>query len=215
MARRKRSYDASSRKQRAAESQERMLDAARRLFATRGFAETRLEDIAREADVSVPTVYAAFQSKRGLLDVLMRRLVAGVKGAPPLVETEGPRAVSAEPDARRALTMFVEHLLGVHDRVGPMYEVMKHAARAAPDIAELAATLQDYRYSNLRTLAERFAELGALRAGLSVEDASRTLWVITSLEVRQLLLAAGWTVDRYRTWLEDTLAAALLKKVSR
>jgi AcrR family transcriptional regulator len=206
-----RPYDASRRQQRALESQERLLEAARRLFATRGYAETRIEDIAAEANVSVPTVYATFQSKRGVLDALMRRLTSGVPGGPPLVDTPGPRAVNAEPDPRRALSMFVEHLLGVQERAIPMYDVMKNAARAEPEIGETLRNLQQYRYANLSTLATRLHELRALRAGLSVEDASRTLWTITSPEVRQMLLdGAGWTIDKYRAWLEDTLVAVLL-----
>jgi AcrR family transcriptional regulator len=206
-----RTYDASRRQQRALESQERMLEAARRLFAMRGYAETKIEEIAIAAGVAVPTLYAAFQSKRNLLDALMRRLVAGVPGGPPLLDTAGPRAVAAAADARHALALFVDHLLAVQERVVPLYEVMKHAARTEPEIAELLARLQQYRYSNLASLAARIDELGALRDGLSVEDAARTLWAIASPEVRQMLLTlAGWTVEKYRAWLEDTLDAALL-----
>lgn len=214
MSRRKpsRTYDASGRQKRALENQERMLEVARRLFATRGYVETTMEEIAGEAGMAVPTVYAAFQSKRGLLSALLKQLIAGVPGGPPLLETEGARAVAAEPDARRALAMFVDHLLGVQERAIPMYEVMKHAARAEPEVAELLVRMQQYRYSNLETLAARFGELGVLRDGLSIEDASRTLWTITSPEVRQMLVAqAGWTTDKYRAWLEDTLTAVLLK----
>ena len=53
-----------------AEAQFRMLEVARRLFAERDYAETTIEAIARAADVAVPTVYAAFQSKRGVLSAL-------------------------------------------------------------------------------------------------------------------------------------------------
>jgi len=206
---RTRSYDASGRQQRALENQEKMLEAARRLFSTRGYQETRVEDIAAEAGVAAPTVYASFQSKRGILHALMKRLTSGVPGGPPLLDTSGPRQVNAEPDPRRALKLFVEHLMGVQERAIPIYEVMKHAARVDPEIADLLAGMQQHRFSNLSTLARRFGQLGALRAGLSVDDASHTLWAIASPEVRQLLLGAGWPIDRYRDWLEDTLAAAL------
>jgi AcrR family transcriptional regulator len=209
-AKRARTYDAAGRQKRALDNQERVLEVARELFATRGYVETTLDEIASAAGIAVPTVYAMFQSKRGLLSALLKRLIAGVAGGPPLVETEGPRAVNAEPDPRRALTLFVDHLLGVQERAIPMYEVMKHAARAEADIAELLVRMQQYRYSNLETLALHLGELGALRT--PVEDASRTLWAITSPEVRQMLLAqAGWSIDRYRDWLEDTLVAVLLK----
>jgi AcrR family transcriptional regulator len=193
-----------------------MLEASRVLFATRGYAETRIEEIAAEADVSTPAVYAAFQSKRGILDALMKRLVAGVPGGPPLVDTDGPRAINAEPDPRRALAMFVAHLMGVQQRVIPMYEVMKSAARTEPEIGELVARMHDYRFGNLRTLAVRFAELGALRAGLSVDDAARTLWTLCSPEVRHMLVTtASWSGEKYAAWLADTLDAALLKPAAK
>lgn len=209
----RRPYDASRRRQRAAQTRERMLDAARRLFAERGYAETTIEAIATSADVAVPTVYAAFQSKRGVLSALMERLVAGEPGGPPLLETAGARAVSAESDPRRMLERFVDHLGEVQERVIPTYEVVKSAARSEADVAELLQKMQAYRFANITTLPLRLAELGGLRPGLSTEDASRTIWAITSPEVRQMLQSfAGWSADRYRVWLVETLVAVLLSR---
>lgn len=191
-----------------------MLETARRLFAERGYAETTVEAIAKGAGVSVPTVYAAFQSKRGVLSALMARLVSGEKGGPPLSRTEGPRRVMAETDPRRLLTLFVTDLCGVQERVVPTYEVLKSAARTEPDVAELLAGMQSKRHANLAVVPARLAELGALRPGLSVEDAARTLWAIASPEVRGMLLTfAGWSAERYRDWLEATLAAVLLPAI--
>jgi AcrR family transcriptional regulator len=167
--------------------------------------------IASEAGIALPTLYAHFQSKRGLLEGVMHRLISNEPGAPPKLETAGPRAVAAEPDARRALHLLVIDLTGVQERVIPIYEVMKSAARTEPEVAKQLAGMQQYRFKNLESFARRLDELGALRPGLSVEDASHTLWAIASPEVRQVFLQqAGWTPDRYRDWLEQTLAAALL-----
>src|SRR5262245_50628932 len=112
----RRPYDASRRQRRALESQERTLDIARALFASRGYAETTMEEIAAEAGIALPTLYATFQSKRGLLSRLLERLVSGQPGAPPLLQTPGARAVLAEPDARRALALFVVDLGEVQER---------------------------------------------------------------------------------------------------
>src|SRR6185312_7897397 len=100
---RRRPYDASRRQLRASESQERMLAAARRLFAERGYAETTMEQIAAAAEVSVPAVYAAFQSKRGVLSRVLDRLVSGQPGGTPLLQSPGARALLAETDPRRVL----------------------------------------------------------------------------------------------------------------
>lgn len=210
-AKKRRPYDASRRQQRAEESRERALEIARRLFAERGYAETTLEAIATEAGIAVPTLYAAFQSKRGLLSALLHRLVSGERGSAPLLETPGAQAVIAEVNPRRVLALFVADVSRVQDRVMPLYEVMKNAARTEPDVAELLTRVQDYRYSNIATVPARLAELGALRQGLSADDAARTVWAVASPDVRQLLVTfAGWSAERYRAWLEETLAAALL-----
>lgn len=208
----RRSYDASRRRQQAEDTRERILDAARHLFAGRGYAETTIEAIATEAQVAVPTVYAAFQSKRGVLSALLGRLAAGERGAPPLLETARARAVLAETDPRRILELFVDHLSQVQERVMPMYEVMKSAARSEPDVAELLARTQAGRLSNVGAVPARLAELGALRPGVSVGDASRTVWVLASPEARQMLETfAGWSPDRFRAWLLETLSAVLLR----
>jgi len=121
----------------------------------------------------------------------------------------------AETDPRRMLALFVADLSGVQERVIPTYEVLKSAARTEPDVAELLARMQSYRFSNIETVPARLVELGALRPGLSVEDAARTIWALASPEVRQLLLTfAGWSAQRYRAWLEETLAAVLLPPTS-
>lgn len=207
----RRRYDATGRKRRAAESHERVLSAAGRLFAERGYAETTIEDVAREAGVAAPTIYATFRAKRGLLAGLLDRLVSNVPGGPPLLDTAGPRAVLAATEPTQVIARFAHDIVGVQDRVGPIYEVMKSAARTQPDVAELAGRAQDYRNSNIGSVAARLAELGSLRPGLSVEDATRTIWVLASYEARQLLVVyARWSVERYRDWLAATLSAALL-----
>jgi AcrR family transcriptional regulator len=211
----RRPYDASGRRRRAEESRERVLEVARRLFGERGYAETTVELIADEAGIAVPTLYAAFRSKRGVLSAVLGRLISGAPGGPPLLKSPGARAVLAETDPRRVLALFVADMSRVQDRVGPTYEVMKSAARTEPDIAELLARSQQVRFSNMAAVPGRLEELGALRPGLSVEDAARTIWALASPEVRQMLATfAGWSPERIRAWLEETLAAALLRPTS-
>lgn len=208
--RRPRPYDASWRQQRAAESQDRALAVAERLFAARGYAETTMEAIATEAGIAVPTLYAAFQSKRGMLGRLLDGLVSGVRGAS-IMQTARAQEVLTEPDPRRALTLFAIHMAEVQARVGATYQVMKSAARTEADVAELYERAQRARFANLEKIAVGLAERGALRDGLSVEVAARTIWALASPEVRQLLVGdAGWTTEAYRAWLGQTLAAALL-----
>ena len=209
--RQRRPYDASRRQERATENQERALEVARRLFAERGYAETTMDEIATASGVAVPTLYAAFGSKRGVLSRLLDRLVSGEPGAPPILQTASARAVFAEPNRRRALALFAAHMATIQERIAPIYEVMKSAARTEADAAELFARAQKNRFANLEKVAAQLAERGPLRKNLSVGDAARTIWVLASPEVRQMLVTqAGWSPERYQAWLGETLAAAIL-----
>ena len=189
----------------------RVLDVARGLFAERGYAETTLDAIATEAEVALPTLYANFGSKRGLLTRLLGHLIRGEPGAASILETAGARAVFAETDPRRALALFAEHMAEIQARIASTYEVMKSAARTEPDVAESFAAAQQTRLAMLTKVAAQVGRSGGLRAGLAVEDAGRTIWVLASPETRQMLVThGGYTPDAYRMWLADTLVAALL-----
>ena len=99
----------------------------------------------------------------------------------------------------------------IQERLGPIYEVMKSAARSEAEVAEVYKGAQTSRFTNLSALAVRLAERGPLRSGLTVEEAARTIWVLASPEARQILLEhAGSSRERYSTWLSETLSAALL-----
>ena len=61
----------------------------------------------------------------------------------------------------------------------------------------------------------RFAQLlvdrGALRPDLSVQEARDLLWTLNVHAVHDLLVVeGGWSPERYRDWLADTLARVLL-----
>ncbi|MEZ4438277.1 MAG: helix-turn-helix domain-containing protein [Polyangiaceae bacterium] len=210
-AKRRRAYDGTKRQEAAKARQERVIEVATRLFAERGYAETTVDMIAAEAEVAVPTVYASFGSKRGLLSQILDRLVTGESRPRPILQTARARDVLDEPDPRRALALFAEHMTEIQARVGPLFEVMKHAARTDAEVSELHARAQRSRYQNLEAVARMLDDRGGLRPGLTVASAARTIWVIASPETRQMLEAhAGWSADDYRTWLTDTLLAALL-----
>lgn len=57
----------------AAETKERILDAAERLFADSGYAATSLRDITGEADVNLASVNYHFGSKEALLSAILER----------------------------------------------------------------------------------------------------------------------------------------------
>jgi TetR/AcrR family transcriptional regulator len=69
----------------------RILNAAARNFARRGYAGTSMADVAEAAGVSKATVFHHFRSKRGLYRALIEQSVSGFRDdLLPLLDTESP-----------------------------------------------------------------------------------------------------------------------------
>jgi AcrR family transcriptional regulator len=207
----KRAYDSSLRKQQANQTRMRILDASQRVFAERGYAAGTVESIAAAAGVAVDTVYAAFGSKRGVLQALLNVRVGGDEAELDLLARAGPQAVQREPDQRAQLAAFAADVSGIIERARPVDDIIRGAAAVDAEIAALRTELQAYRYRNMRQLASWLAEKGPLRESLTEDDAAAIMWTITSPEVHGLLrVARGWSAERYAAWLAQSLARLLL-----
>ncbi len=60
------------------DNRSRILDCALELFAARGYDAVGVQEIAEAAEISKPTLYHYFSSKRGLLDALLESQFAGL-----------------------------------------------------------------------------------------------------------------------------------------
>src|SRR5262245_45583365 len=69
----KRPYHSPLRQAQAESTRARILDAALELFARNGYAATAIAAVAREAGVVPETIYAAFGTKKALIDGLIAR----------------------------------------------------------------------------------------------------------------------------------------------
>ena len=94
-----RTYRSERRRQQAAQTRERVLEAACALFVERGFDGATIAAIADRAGVAAETVYATFANKRMLLGELVRQAVRG-EDPSPVVEQPGPLRVAAAADQR-------------------------------------------------------------------------------------------------------------------
>ena len=76
-----------SRAERVAERRQAIIDAAMEEFIARGFAATRLDDIAKRAGVAKGTIYLHFKDKQSMFEELIRTaivpLVGRMQGPPP------------------------------------------------------------------------------------------------------------------------------------
>lgn len=208
-----RRYHSQRRQAQAAQTRRDILTAAQQLFLQRGYTGTTLASIAQAAGVVVETIYRAFGSKAALFKAVLEAAIAGgpAHAERPPDQRPAIQAVIAETNPRRQLQLYAATQPGIHARVGPLARVLAEAAAAEPDLAEVARQLEAQRLDGMGRFAQLLADRGALRPDLSVQEARDLLWTLNSHAVHDLLvMQRGWPPERYRDWLVDTLARALL-----
>jgi AcrR family transcriptional regulator len=205
----KRPYNSTRRQVQAHQTRQQIADAALALFIQRGYAGATIEAIAQEAGVAPETVYATFGSKWKILSHLRDLAVGGDEQPIPLLERPDPRAVLQETDQRKQLRMFAPGITSIVERVWPIFDIMRVAAKTEPEIDDLFQDMLKARWHNLHVLAQRIAANGPLR--MDVEQAADTIWMLTSPDMFRLMTVDnGWTKEHYIEWLAESLIRLLL-----
>jgi AcrR family transcriptional regulator len=206
-----RRYDNSHRQERARRSRQEMLASAHALFLERGFASTAMADVAEAADVSVQNVYKVFGNKVGLAKAVFDTAIAGDDEPITMVERRSLTRVRDEPDPRRKMVLYGEHLALVAPRHVPLQLVILDAAAIDSDAATLWEQLQAERLRGMTMFATSLAAEGHLRAGVRAAEARDVLWAYNSAELYRLLVVQRrWSAKRYGRWIATALTAALL-----
>jgi AcrR family transcriptional regulator len=197
------------RREQAAATRAGIVAAAGAVFESRGYEGARIEDIAAEAGVAVPTVYKTFLNKRNLLKAAVELAMSG--GAEGQPERQAWfREQLEEPDAERQLRLIARNARRMYDRAGRLLEVVRAAALSHVDIEALWQEIQDDRLSRSRTTARRLAKKGKLRG--TVPQTARTLWALSVPELYVLQIqGANFSSDDYERWLGDLLVAVVLE----
>lgn len=198
-----RPYYSPLRSERARQTRSMILRAARRLFETRGLAATTIKDVANEAAVSVPTVYATFGSKAGLVTGLLDQLETDAAYA------DQPRQAPTDADA--ALTMWLDAHTRIFEQGRSLLRVVMQAL-GEPGVADLAVEGDQHRRQALERVVTLLAESGRLQASADIETAVDQAWALSSVGVYlDLTDRCGWTTNQYRTWLENSIDRLLLQ----
>jgi AcrR family transcriptional regulator len=208
--RNKRSYDASRRRELAAQSRARVLDAARRHFTEHGYAATTIAAIAADADVSVQSITKNFGNKPGLVRALFDTALVGDDDATPLADRSWITAIHAEPDPRTKLRMFADTLAAILPRTAPVQLLIREAA-ADPGLDAVWQQIKFGRLMGMTDMAENLAAGGHLRSDITVEHARDLLWTYSAPEIYELLvMERGHSTEDYAAFIATGTVAALL-----
>lgn len=137
----------------AQDNRDRILDAARGLFAVAG-PGVPVREIARRAGVGPATVYRHFPTKQ----ILAAEALAGRRHACRAIVDEG----LADPDPWRGFCLVIEKTCELHART-------RGLAAAFPDAVD-SATERRYSLDSVAELARRAKETGRLRPDFVLDD---------------------------------------------
>jgi AcrR family transcriptional regulator len=187
----------------------RIVQAARDVFEREGYAGARIEDIAREAGVAVPTVYKTFANKRNVLASAVTAAMTGGEVAAIERETWWLEQLDA-PTADEQLRLIARNARRINQRAGKLLEIVRAAAASDAEMNALWQDINRERIKRSRTSAKRLASKAQLR--MAVPDTARTLWTLTAPELYGLQIRiGGFKPARYEHWLADLLVAAVLQ----
>ena len=206
-----RRYDSPLRRDQARTTQRAIVEAASRLFHERGYVATSIDAIAAAAGVSRATVFTSVGGKRALLRRAYEIAVRGDEDPTPLGQRARARAVLADADPHRLLRSYAAACVEIHPRIAPVYDTLRAAARADPEIGQLWETVAGERRFGAGRVANAVADLVALRAGLTRKTAGDILWVLTDPSHYTMLVEqSGWSPTRFRRWLAKAMQTELL-----
>jgi AcrR family transcriptional regulator len=206
-----RTYNSERRTLQAAETRRQIVQAARYLFAQRGYAAVSVEEIAARAGVAPATVYAA-GGKRDLLEQVIEAVVTVGTGRPVGISPDTPplRAIG---DVDEVIRVHVGNMRALKERGAAAHSVLWRAATSDVDAARIWNEFVKTMYAGQLSLTTRLQELGALRPDLDPRGAADIIQALARPEAYDaIVVERGWSLDRWAAFMEDAIRRLLLAR---
>ncbi len=208
---RRRPYDSSGRQSQARRTRADIIENARTLFTEHGYAGTTMAALATRAGVSVETIYKSIGNKPAVLKAVLDVAIAGDDDALPMLQRPLVAQLRAEPDPRRLLSKYGQHVVQSWPRQVPLQLILRSAAAVDVDAQRQWQAAQDERLTGMTAFADDLARRGLLRQDLDAAAARDILWALTAPEQYEVLvLQRGWPIDRLGRFITDAMIGTLL-----
>ncbi|HEX8986869.1 MAG TPA: TetR/AcrR family transcriptional regulator [Rhodocyclaceae bacterium] len=168
-------------KRRAEARPQELLDAALAVFVERGYAATRLDEVARRAGVAKATLYRYYENKLELFKAVVRNSL--VAGFDEIAQAQSGRPLGARERIALLLTAFTERVAG-----SPLSGIPKLVIAEAGNFPEVARFYHDEVIARGRALVVDALKQGAASGEFRPVDADYA-WRIV---VAPLLLSIIW-----------------------
>ena len=161
-------------KRKKSEKRDQILDAARKLFLERGYASTRMEDIARDADLAIGTLYLYFENKNEIYASLCEDGLAILDNLFAKAAKEGKDCWEKMEALAKVNLRFYRKYRNYYDIIAFVFVGLK------PE--DLSAVLRDKIVNRISAILNHLEEIiregmeaGDLRPG-DVEETALILW---------------------------------------
>lgn len=203
--RKKRIYHSEARQVQAAQTKHRILEAAKALFQSKGFEGVTIEQLAQAAEVSAPTIYGLFQSKRGVLRALMDEAL-------PADQFEAlVKEAMQEKSPQKHLAISAKIARHIYDAERVKLDIFQGASILAPEFKELEKEREQRRYKRQEESIKMMVAQNSLAKGLDPSRARDILWAFTGRDMyRMFVVEQRWSSEDYETWLAQLLVKTLM-----
>lgn len=201
----KRPYNSEFRSAQSQKTKNRILISAKKLFESNGFEKVTIEEIARRAKVSPATIYALFQSKRGILLALMDSALSPQQYE--LLVQQGRNEKS--PHRRLEIAACISRQL--YDAEKMQLNLLRGALILDPVFKELEIERERRRYQRQEETIKIMAKEKMFNETFPLSKIRDILWAFTGRDIyRMLVFEQGWSSDEYEQWLGKLLIQTLL-----
>lgn len=208
---RPRRYDSPIRRERALETERRILRAAATAFAETGYVATSLAAIANEAGVNPRTVYKVFGTKVRLLSRLVDVAMVGDQEAVPVAGRSWMLDAFTAPTGVERVAAFAAAICRVMESGGAVFRTAAQAAAADPEASALWRLGQNRRQQDAAAFTAALHDASHLRSDRTPNAATASVWLLTSPETYlQMTDGLAWSADQYEQWLRQSMFDLLL-----
>jgi TetR/AcrR family fatty acid metabolism transcriptional regulator len=174
---------------------QQIIEAAVRIFARKGYYNSRVSDIAREAGIAAGTIYLYFKTKDDILVTLFRDKMAD------FVDTLR-KAIAVEPDAASKVRRLVSLHFRILEENPDLAEVVQVELRQGQKFFRGASSQEIGAYFALiGSVLEAGVTEGRFRSGLPVKVATKMLFGAMDQ------MATSWVLGKRGYQLVDTADA--------
>ena len=191
---------------RVADTEERILAAARRLFLRDGYAATTLAAVADAAQVGHRTVYVRFGTKAALFKRVVDVAVAGDAEPIEVTGRDWFQASLTAPTLAERVQAYARGVSGLMARAGDLIAIAWQAELAEPVIAAAGRAGREATRDTVRMFCTHLRDDGLIPASCDITWLTDTVSLLSQAQTWLLGRdTLDWTSDHYSRWLAITL----------